>query len=70
MTPKTLSLNIELCDSGAIISYPDDGSKYAYSNETEACRSIANDIEHLITNNVDTNKLNIHIEITPQYAEE
>lgn len=38
MTPKTLSLNIELCDSGAIISYPDDGCKYAYSDETEACR--------------------------------
>ena len=70
MTPKTLSLNIELCDSGAIISYPDDGCKYAYSDEPEACRSIANDIEHLITNNVDTNKFNIHIEITPQYAEE
>lgn len=70
MTPKTLSLNIELCDSGAIISYTDDGSKYAYSDEPEACRSIANDIEHLITNNVDTNKFNIHIEITPQYAEE
>lgn len=70
MTPKTLSLNIELCDSGAIISYTDDGCKYAYSDETEACRSIANDIEHLITNNVDTNKFNIHIDITPQYAEE
>ena len=66
MTPKTLSLNIELCDSGAIISYPDDGGKYAYSDETEACRSIANDIEHLITNNVDTNKFKMHIEITPQ----
>lgn len=70
MTPKTLSLNIELCDSGAILSYPDDGCKYAYSDETEACRSIANDIEHLITNNVDTNKFNINIEIAPQYAEE
>ena len=70
MNPKTLSLNIELCDSGAILSYPDDGCKYAYSDETEACRCIANDIEHLITNNVDTNKFNIHIEITPQYAEE
>jgi hypothetical protein len=70
MTTKTLNLNIELCDSGAIISYHDDGSKYAYSDETEACRSIANDIEHLITNNVDTNKFNIHIKITPQYAEE
>lgn len=69
MTPKTLSLNIELCDSGAIISYPDDGCKHAYSDENEACRSIANDIEHLITNNVDTSKFNIHIEITPQYAE-
>ena len=66
MNTKTLNLNIELCDSGAILSYPDDGSKYAYSDETEACRSIANDIEHLITNNVDTNKFNIHIEITPQ----
>lgn len=70
MTTKTLNLNIELCDSGAIISYTDDGAKYAYSEETEACRSIANDIEHLITHNVDTNKFNIHIEITPQYAEE
>ena len=70
MTPKTLSLNIELCDSGAILSYPDDGCKFAYSEETEACRSIANDIQHLITNNVDTNKFNIYIEITPQYAEE
>ena len=38
-------------------------------DETEVCRSIANDIEYLI-NNIDTNKLNIHIEITPQYAEE
>lgn len=70
MTTKTLNLNIELCDSGAIISYPDDGCKYAYSEESEACRSIANDIQHLITNNVDTNKFNIHIEITQQYAEE
>ena len=70
MNPKTLSLNIELCDSGAILSYTDDGCKYAYSDETEACRSIANDIEHLITNNVDTNKFNVNIEITPQYAEE
>ena len=69
MNTKELSLNIELCDSGAIISYPDDGCKYAYSEETEVCRSIANDIEYLI-NNIDTNKLNIHIEITPQYAEE
>lgn len=65
MNTKELSLNIELCDSGAILSYPDDGFKYAYSNETEACRSITSDIEHLITNNVDTNKFNIHIEITP-----
>lgn len=70
MNTKELSLNIELCDSGAILSYPDDGGKYAYSEETEACRSIANDIEHLITHNVDTHKFNIHIEITPQYAEE
>lgn len=70
MTPKTLYLNIEICDSGAIISYPDDGCKYAYSEETDACRSIATDIEHLITHNVDTTKFNIHIEITPQYAEE
>ena len=70
MTTKTLNLNIELCDSGAIISYPDDGCKFAYSEETEACRSIANDIQHLITNNVDTTKFNIQIEITPQYAEE
>ena len=70
MTTKTLNLNIELCDSGAILSYPDDGSKYAYGDETEACRSIANNIEHLITHNVDTNQFNIHIEITPQYAEE
>ena len=70
MNPKTLNINIELCDSGAIISYPDEGCKYAYSDETEACRSIANDIEHLITNNVDTNKFNVNIEITPQYAEE
>lgn len=69
MTTKTLNINIELCDSGAILSYPDDGGKYAYSEETEAFRSIANDIEYLI-NNIDTNKLNIHIEITPQYAEE
>lgn len=69
MNTKELSLNIELCDSGAIISYTDDGSKYAYSDETEAFRSIANDIEYLI-NNIDTNKLNIHIEIAPQYAEE
>ena len=67
MTTKTLNLNIELCNSGAILSYPDDGDKYAYSEETEACRSIANDIEHLITHNVDTNKFNI--QITPQYAE-
>ena len=65
MTTKTLNLNIELCDSGAIISYPDDGCKYAYSEETEACRSIANDIEYLITNNVDTNQFNINIKITP-----
>lgn len=70
MTTKTLNINIELCDSGAILSYPDDGCKYAYSEETEACRSIANDIQHLITNNVDTTQFNIHIEITPQYAEE
>lgn len=70
MTTKTLNINIESCDSGAILSYPDDGVKYAYSEETEVCRSIANDIEHLITHNVDTNKFNIHIEITPQYAEE
>ena len=69
MTTKTLNLNIELCDSGAILSYPDDGSKYAYRDETEAFHNIANDIEYLI-NNIDTNKLNIHIEITPQYAEE
>lgn len=65
MTTKTLNINIEICDSGAIISYPDDGCKYAYSEETEACRSIANDIEHLITNNVDTNQFNINIKITP-----
>lgn len=50
--------------------YPDDGCKYAYSDETKACRSIANDIEHLITHNVDTTKFNIHLAITPQYAEE
>ena len=68
MTTKTLNINIKLCDSGAIISYPDDGCKYAYSDETEACRSIANDIEHHITH-IDTSKFNIHIEITPQYAE-
>lgn len=70
MTPKTLNLNIELCDSGAILLYPDDGCKYAYGDETEACRSIANDIEHLITNNVDTNQFKLNIEITPLYAEE
>lgn len=70
MTTKTLNLNIELCDSGAILSYPDDGCKYAYSDETEVCRCISNDIEHLITHNVDTNKFNVNIEITPQYAEE
>lgn len=70
MNIKELSLNIELCDSGAILSYPDEGCKYAYSNDTEACRSIANDIEHLIPHNFDTNKFNIHIEIAPQYAKE
>lgn len=70
MTTKTLNLNIERCDSGVILSYPDDGGKYAFSEETEACRSITNDIEHLITHNVDTCKFKIHIEITPQYAEE
>lgn len=51
MTTKTLNLNIELCDSGAILSYPDDGCKYAYSDETEVCRSIANDIAHCRGNN-------------------
>lgn len=65
MNPKTLNLNIERCDSGAILSYPDDECKYAYSDDTEAYRSIANDIEYLITHNVDTNKFNIHIKITP-----
>lgn len=65
MTTKTINLNIELCDSGTILSYPDNGSKYAYSDETEACRSIANDIEHHITHNIETIKFNIHIEITP-----
>ena len=68
MNSKELTLNIELCDSGAILSYPDDGCKYAYSDETEACRSIANDIEHHITHNIETNKFKIRIEITPQYA--
>ena len=66
MNTKTLNFNIELCDSGVILSYPDDKCKYTYSDETEACRSISNDIEHLITNNVDMNKFNINIEITPQ----
>ena len=65
MNTKELSLNIELCDSGAILSYPDDGSKYAYSDETEAFHNIANDIEYLITHNVDTNQFNINIKITP-----
>ena len=64
MPTKTINLNLELCDSRAILTYPEDGAKYAYSDETEACRSIANDIEYIIKEQLH-NKYQIKIEITP-----
>lgn len=48
MPTKTIDLNVEMCDSGVIITYPDDGRKNAYSNEREACRSISNDIVYIL----------------------
>lgn len=64
MPTKTINLNVEMCDSGVIITYPDDGCKYAYSDETEACRSIADDIEHYIKNMCDIH-YRIKIDIIP-----
>lgn len=53
-----------MCDSGVIITDTDDGFKYAYSDETEACRSIADDIEHCIKNMCDSH-YRIKIDIIP-----
>lgn len=64
MPTKTINLNVEMCNSGVIITDTDDGCKFAYSDETEACRSIAEDIEHCIKNMCDIH-YRIKIDIIP-----
>lgn len=64
MPTKTINLNVEMCDSGVIITDTDDGCKNAYSNEREACRSIANDIVYILEEMCDSH-YRIKIDITP-----
>ncbi len=64
MPAKTINLNVELCDSGVIITDTNVGCKNAYSNEREACRSIAHDIVYILEEMCDIH-YRINIDIIP-----
>ena len=65
MNTKTLNLNIDICDNGAMITYPDDGTRFVVEGDKEIYQAIAGEIHSLVNLMQPSDKYNLKITITP-----